>query len=64
MSFADIETVAPTGVGQVVNLQRVGNPLVEAAAACIARLTRHAQDFILPHITAHASLYFANISRV
>jgi hypothetical protein len=57
-------TVAATGVGQVDNLQRVGNPLVEAGGGLHCAVDIRAQDFILPHITAHMSLYSANISTV
>jgi hypothetical protein len=48
----------PTRVGQVDNLQRFGNPLVEAGGGLYCAVDNRAQDFILPHITAHASPYY------
>jgi hypothetical protein len=49
-----------TDVGQVDNLQRVGNPLGNflggAGRGLYCAVDNRAQDFILPHITAHASL--------
>jgi hypothetical protein len=53
-------------VGELRNLQRVGNPLVNflggAGRGLYCAVDNRAQDFILPHIAAHASLYFANIT--